>query len=103
MKNTMRPIHPGDILREELAQLGLSPKAFSKKLFVPANRISTILNESRYVTANTALRLARFFGSTPKFWLNLQCDYDLKVTAKKCGKQINNNIQPLDKKVKDVA
>ncbi len=72
-KSAMRPIHPGEILREEfLMQLGLSAHALAQALRVPATRISDLVNERRAVTADTALRLARYFGTTPEFWLNLQ-------------------------------
>ena len=67
--NGMRPVHPGEILREELQTLGLSANALSKALHVPVNRITAILNRQRGVTADTALRLARYFGTTPQVWL----------------------------------
>jgi addiction module HigA family antidote len=80
MKNGMRPIHPGEILREEyLAPLGLSANALASVLRVPANRISGIILGRRSVTADTALRLGRAFGTTPAFWQNLQAAYDLRV------------------------
>ncbi len=80
MKNRMRPIHPGEILREEyLVPLGMSANALATALHVPANRISGIVAGKRSVTADTALRLARAFGSTPDFWLNLQQQYDLRL------------------------
>ena len=69
-KNGMRPVHPGELLRDELETLGLSANALSKKLDVPVNHITAILQGTRGVTANTALRLARFFGTTPQIWLN---------------------------------
>ena len=72
MSNGMRPVHPGEILAEELDELGLSANAMAKDLGVPANRISAILKGQRGVTADTALRLSRYFGTTPQFWLNLQ-------------------------------
>ena len=71
-KNGMRPVHPGEILRDELDALGLSANALAKALCVPVNRITMILNGQRGVSANTALRLARYFGTTPQLWLNLQ-------------------------------
>ena len=77
-KNGMRLVHPGEILRDELETLGLSANALSKKLDVPVNRITAILQGTRGVTANTALRLARFFGTTPQIWLNLQKTYELR-------------------------
>jgi addiction module HigA family antidote len=78
--NRMRPIHPGEILREEfLAPLKMSANALAAAISVPANRVSTIAIGKRAVTADTALRLARFFGTTPEFWLNLQQAHDLRV------------------------
>ena len=70
--NGMRPVHPGEILCEEIETLGLSANALSKALGVPVNRVTTILNGQRGVSADTALRLARYFGTTPQLWLNLQ-------------------------------
>ncbi len=69
--NRMRSVHPGEILREELDELGLSANALSNVLGVPVNRVTMILNEQRGVTADTPLCLARYFGSTPQVWLNL--------------------------------
>ena len=81
MKNGMRPIHPGEIIREEyLVPLGMSASALAHAIGVPANRISAILAGKRAVTADTALRLARAFGTSPEFWMNLQQSYDLRVT-----------------------
>jgi len=80
MHNQMRPIHPGEVLREEfVVPLGLSGNALARALCVPANRINAILKESRNLTADTALRLARFFGTTPEFWMNLQKTYELRL------------------------
>lgn len=80
MKNRMRPIHPGEILREEyLLPLKLSARELAQSLHVPANRISEIVAERRDVTAPTALLLARYFRTTPQFWLNLQNAHDLRV------------------------
>ena len=67
VNNSMRPVHPGEILREELQGLGMSASALAIALSVPANRITAILNEQRSITADTALRLARYFGTTPQF------------------------------------
>lgn len=75
--NGMRPVHPGEILRDELEALGLSANALAKELDVPVSRIVAILHGRRGVTANTALRLARYFGTTPQVWLNLQKTYEL--------------------------
>jgi addiction module HigA family antidote len=76
----MRPIHPGEILREEyLVPLDMSANALAQAIGVPANRISAIVAGERGVTADTALRLARAFGTTPTFWLNLQQAYELRL------------------------
>jgi len=78
--NNMRPIHPGEILREEhLAPLEMSANALAIKLQVPATRIGAIVNEKRSITVDTALRLARYFGSDAQTWLNLQQAFDLKI------------------------
>jgi antitoxin HigA-1 len=80
MKNRMRPIHPGEILREEfLKPLGMSSNTLAHALHVPPNRISAIVGGRRAVTADTALRLARAFGTGPEVWLNLQQAYDLRL------------------------
>ena len=76
----MRPIHPGEILHEEyLVPLGMSANALAHAIGVPANRVSSIVVGVRGVTADTALRFARAFGTTPEFWLNMQQSYDLRV------------------------
>lgn len=94
MANQMRAIHPGEILKSELEELKLSANAFSKALDVPANRITAILNEQRGVTADTALRLAQFFGSTPDFWMSLQSNYDVKKARESVGSEIEKNVKP---------
>ena len=81
-------IHPGEHLAEELKELGLSAAELARKLNVPTNRITSILNGHRAVTGDTALRLAHFFGTSAEFWLNLQSLYDLRVAQKKAGKSI---------------
>lgn len=81
--NGMRPIHPGEILREEyLAPLSMSVTALAKALHVPATRIHEIIKENRSITPDTALRLARYFGGDAKSWLNLQVEYDLKIALR---------------------
>ena len=86
--NGMRPVHPGEILREELQTLGLSANAMSKALDVPVNRITAILNGQCGVTTDTALRLARYFGTTPQVWLNLQQTYELRRAELAVGQRI---------------
>jgi antitoxin HigA-1 len=94
MVNKMQPIHPGEILKDELDDLGLSASAFAKQISVPVNRVTSIINGQRSITADTALRLARFFGTSPEFWLNLQTSYDLKITLEMNGPKIMKEVQP---------
>jgi len=94
MANKMRAIHPGEILKGELEELNLSANAFAKALDVPTNRITAILNEQRGITADTALRLAQYFGSTPDFWMSLQSTYDVKVAQAAVGKEIAKSVKP---------
>lgn len=89
----MRAIHPGEILRDEINFLELSANKFSDKLGVPTNRITSILNGQRSITADTALRLSIFFDMTPEFWLNLQTSYDLKRVKQKFGKRIIKEVK----------
>lgn len=92
--NRMRPIHPGEVLREEfLVPLGMSAHALALDLKVPAPRINDIVRERRAVTPDTALRLARYFGNTPQFWLNLQTSYDLKIAEREAGAKIERQVQ----------
>lgn len=80
MLNINPPIHPGEILREEyLVPLGLKSYTLAKKLHVPRTRIERLASETTPVTPDTALRLAKFFGTTPQFWMNMQASYDLAV------------------------
>lgn len=81
-------IHPGEHLAEELKELGMSAAELARKLDVPTNRITGILNGQRAITGDTALRLAHFFGTSPEFWLNLQSLYELRVAQGKIGKSI---------------
>ncbi len=94
-KNGMRPVHPGEILREDyLVELGISATALAKALNVPAARINDIVRERRGVTADTALRLARYFGGDARSWLNLQAAYDLRVAEIQSAKRIEREIAP---------
>ena len=95
-RNKMRAIHPGEILREEyLAPLGMTGHALAMALRVPSPRINDIVLERRAVTPDTALRLARYFGTTAQFWSNLQSSYDLKIAEKENGGKIDKEVQPL--------
>ncbi len=91
--NAMRPIHPGEILKEELAEIGITANAFAQALHVPANRITAILNGTRSITADTALRISLFFGTTPEFWLNLQIAYDLKIARESVGEKLKREVK----------
>ncbi|MBU3602288.1 HigA family addiction module antitoxin [Polynucleobacter sp. AM-25C3] len=96
MKNGMRAIHPGEILREDyLLPLGMSANALARALHVTPARINDVARGSRGVTPDTALRLARYFGGDPQSWLNLQQAYDLKVAQKAVAKKIEREVQPL--------
>lgn len=96
IENKLRPVHPGEILREEyLKPMDLSANALSLALHVPATRIGEILKERRGITPDTALRLAQYFGTDAQSWMNLQADYDLKVAIGRYGSQIENDVQPM--------
>jgi antitoxin HigA-1 len=81
-------IHPGEHLAEELEALNMSAAELARKLDVPTNRVTQILNGTRAITGDTALRLAHFFGTSAEFWLNLQSLYELRLAQKKAGKAI---------------
>ena len=94
-KNGMRPVHPGEILREDfLVPLGMSTNALSKSLNVPAPRINDIVRERRGISADTAMRLARYFGGDAHSWMNLQTAYDLRVAEIENAKRIAREIVP---------
>lgn len=94
-KTLLPPIHPGEILREELmVPLGLSINGLARALRVPVTRIGDIVHERRGISADTALRLARYFGSTPQFWLNLQSHYDLQIAEREARAEIERDVQP---------
>lgn len=94
VRNRMRPVHPGEILRQELDELGLSANALSKALGVPVNRVTMILNGRRGVSADTALRLARYFGTTPQLWINLQKTWELRRAEVEAGREISERVTP---------
>jgi len=89
----LTPIHPGEILREEyLAPTGLTANALASRLGVTAARVNEIVNEKRGITADTALRLGRFFGTTPEFWMNLQKRYELECARREIGEKIDEIV-----------
>src|ERR1700688_566833 len=94
-KNGMRPVRPGEVLREDfLKPLGMSANALAKALSVPAPRINDIVRERRGISADTAMRLARYFGGDARSWLNLQAAYDLRVAEIANAKRIEREIAP---------
>src|SRR5215217_5964655 len=91
---TRLPVHPGELLREEFMKpLSLSINGLALELHVPVTRISEIVNERRGITADTALRLARYFGTSADFWMNLQKDYELTLTRQKSLKAIERQVR----------
>lgn len=82
------PIHPGEQLAEELRELGITAAELSRQIDVPVNRITGIINGQRGITADTALRLGHWFGTSPQFWMNLQQQYELRLAEKEVGAQV---------------
>jgi antitoxin HigA-1 len=90
----LAPVHPGEVLQEEfLKHMGISQNQLALKISVPARRINEIVLGKRRITADTALRLARYFGTTPKFWLGLQTDYDLDMAADEFGEKLAQEVK----------
>ena len=87
-------IHPGEVLADELSELGLSAAALARALHVPTNRVTQILNGKRAMTADTALRLGRWLGTGPEVWLNLQKQYELRLAEQESGAEIRRIIAP---------
>ena len=95
VKSPTAPIHPGEILLEEFMKpLSISINGLALELRVPATRISAIVNENRSITAQTALRLGRYFSTTSEFWMNQQRDFDLRVAANQSRKEIERSVRP---------
>lgn len=89
------PTHPGEVLREDfLKPLGMSQYALARAIDVPQIRVSAIVNGKRAITPDTALRLARYFGTTPEFWLGMQATYDLEMARDRIGPEIEAKVQP---------
>ena len=96
MPRKLKPVHPGEILREEfMVPRGLSMNKMAMALRVPVTRIADIANERRGITADTALRFARYFGNSAAFWMNLQTRYDLEMAEDEIARQVERDVQPL--------
>ena len=93
-RRKLPPIHPGELLRDELQEIGVSLNELARALRVPMNRISAIVNGNRAITVDTAMRLARYFGTSPQYWLNLQSAYDVEVAERKIRPQIEREVLP---------
>ena len=97
MAKKLKPVHPGEILREEFMKpLGLSMNKLALDLRVPVTRVAEIVHERRAITTDTALRLARYFNTTPVFWMNLQVRYELEVAEDEQAEKVARDIQPLE-------
>ena len=94
IKSGLRPVHPGEVLRDELDELGMSAGALAEALGVPTSRITAILRGESAITADTALRLSRYFGTTPQLWLNLQQTFELRVAELQTGQAILERVMP---------
>ena len=81
-------VHPGEVLKEELDERGVSPTELARRIDVPANRVSQIVAGKRMITADTALRLGHWFGTDPQFWLNLQSAYEIRIAEERAGREI---------------
>ena len=100
MAKKMPHVHPGEILAEEfLAPLGMSQYRLAKGIGVPPRRINEIVHGTRALTADTALRLARFFGTSPEFWVNLQTHFDLEVLRDRYGRALEHQVEVFQRKV----
>jgi addiction module HigA family antidote len=94
MKKTLKPIHPGEVLSEEfLKPMSLSQNRLALNLGVPARRINEIVLGKRSISADTALRLAKFFGNSAEFWLGIQAQYDLDVTTQTLGERLDREVK----------
>ena len=97
MAKKLKPVHPGEILREEFMKpLGLSMNRMAMDLRVPVTRIAEIVAERRRLTADTALRFARYFKNSPTFWMNLQSRYDLEVAEDEIAAKVERDVRPLE-------
>lgn len=93
-KKKLHPVHPGEVLNEEfLKPMGISQNRLALNISVPARRINEIVLEKRKITADTSLRLARFFGTSPEFWLGLQAQYDIDIAADELGERLEREVR----------
>jgi addiction module HigA family antidote len=101
------PIHPGEHLAEELRELGITAAEISRQIDVPVNRITSIIHGQRGITADTALRLAHWFGTSPQFWMNLQQQYELRLAEKQVGSKVaslpRRSVPPTSRKLGKTA
>lgn len=86
----MRAVHPGEVLKDELEELGITPTEFARQIDVPPNRVSQIIAGKRSVTGDTALRFGHWFGTDPQFWLNLQAQFELAIAGREVGEAISH-------------
>jgi len=94
MPRKLAPVHPGELLKETLANLGLSMNRVAEEIGVPANRIGAIVAGTRSITGESALRLARYFGTTPEYWMNMQARYDIEVARDTWEADIRKHVRP---------
>src|SRR5437879_11137638 len=91
------PVHPGEILKDEFEEISMSANAVALALRIPANRLTEIINGKRSITADTAMRLGRFFGTSAQMWMNLQSRYELELAEDQLAERIDREVQPLRK------
>jgi addiction module HigA family antidote len=94
-RKKLAPVHPGEILKDELQELHMSGNALALALRIPADRVTEIINGRRSVSADTALRLARYFGTSAQMWMNLQSQFDLETAEESIAAQVEAEVQPL--------
>jgi len=98
MPKPLPPVHPGEILREEfLEPMGVTAYRLAKATGMPIQRVSAIVNEKRSITADTALRLGRYFGVDPQWWMNMQAYFDLETARRELGKRLDSEVHPMAK------
>jgi addiction module HigA family antidote len=94
-RKKLAPVHPGEILKDEMQELHMSGNALALALRIPANRVTEIINGRRSISADTALRLARYFGTTAQIWMNLQSRYDLETAEQALAARVEAEVRPL--------